>query len=144
MSTHSTWIEDKMPQSNKTTYGQYDWPKCARDKCNTWDRSLNGRDDTCVTFHTTSCESVTDVYIVNTTCTHEDRPWTQPEQDYNHDIVTNMLKDDRWTIKQGWCKDSTRAHEMSPSVCKHKGKKPKKAMKLDAAKILKGVAATTT
>lgn len=46
----------------------------ARDKRNTCDRLLNDCDDACATVHTNSCVSAMDVYIENTTCTHEVGP----------------------------------------------------------------------
>lgn len=40
-------------------------------KCDTFDWSLGNRDDTCTIVYMTPCVSVMDVYIANTTCTHE-------------------------------------------------------------------------
>jgi len=67
---------DKTPRTNKTTYAMCDWLKGTSDKCDTWDRSLKDHDDNCTTLHTTLCASMTDAYIMNTTCTHKDRSWT--------------------------------------------------------------------
>jgi len=43
-------------------------------KCDTWDRPLDERDDTCSTVLTTLCESATGVHIAKTSQTHKDKP----------------------------------------------------------------------
>ena len=42
-----------------------------RNKCDTWDRPLDVRDDNCAIVLTTLCVSVIDVYIENKTHTHK-------------------------------------------------------------------------
>jgi len=88
---------------------------------------------------------MTDVHRQETTHTHKDKPSKLPEQTRKHDIAINMPKDDRWSIKQKGCKDSTRVHGMSWSICNHQGGKTKEGSEIwMQAKILEGVAAATT
>ncbi len=61
----------------------------ASNKHETCDILLNDCDDACTTVHTTSCVSVIDVYMVNTTQT---QPSTSPKWGCKQDIVINMLK----------------------------------------------------
>lgn len=62
------------------------------EKGDTCDRTLNNYDDACMMVHTTSCVSVTDVYIAYKTCTHKVGPCTWTKYGCKHDIVTNIPK----------------------------------------------------
>lgn len=114
------------------------------DKRDTCDRSSNDHDDACVTVHTTLCVSATDVYIKDTTCTHTGKTCTWPKHDSKCNIVTNMPKYVRWTIKRWRCKDSTWAHRKTSIACKHQIKTQGRLWNWMHAKIFEGVVAART
>ena len=48
-------------------------------KCDTWDKPLDDRDDTCTTMFTNFCMSAIGVYMAKTTCIHKYQPSRSPE-----------------------------------------------------------------
>lgn len=137
-----TWWEDTSSQQDNIHLA---WLACSvSNKHETCGRSSNDRNDTCAIVHKTWCVSMMDVYIVDTTCTHKEGPCAWLEYGCKHGIVTNMLKYVHWTVKRGGCKDSTRAHGMSSSTCKHQGETQGRLWNWMHTKILEGVETATT
>lgn len=92
------------------------------DKCDTWGRPLDDRDDTCATILITLCVSVMWVYIAEKSQTHKDKPLKSLEQDCKHDKAINMPKYNGWLSKKMGEKYADKAQGMGSSVYNHQSK----------------------
>ena len=93
--------------------------RAGSDKCDTWDRPLDDRDDTCVTVLASLCVSVIDVHTAKTTQTHKDKPSKSLEQDRNHGKEINMPKDNSWLSKQKGGRHVEETHGMTFISCNY-------------------------
>lgn len=119
--------------------------KVTSNKCDTWDRSSDDRDDTCTTMVETLCVSTNDVHREKTTHAHKDKPSKSLEQTHKHDIEINMPKGDGWSIKKKkGVKTWQELMEWALVFATIKGKNQGRLQNLDAGQNLEHVAATTT
>lgn len=90
-----------------------------RDKCNTWDRPSDNRDDTCAIVFTTLCVSMTCVHIAKTTQTHKYIPSKSLEQGYKHDTTINMPKTTVGSTSEKEARHVEETHGITSRACKH-------------------------
>lgn len=116
VNTHSTLLDDKRPWIIKITCTQCDWLMDVNNKHDTCAKHSNDRDDTCTTILTTSCVSVIDVYIVNTTQT---KPSTSLEWGRKHDITIKIPKKIVGRTNENEERHVEETHKMTFYVCAH-------------------------
>lgn len=80
------------------------------------DRPSDDRENNCVTVLSTSCVSVIDVYILNTT---QYKPSTSLEQGCKHGITIKMSKTIVGQTSEKEEKHVEETHEMPFCVCSH-------------------------
>lgn len=116
VNTHSTWLGNKTPWTIKTTYTHCDWLIGVSDKHDTWDRHSNDHENTLATMLTTSCVSLIDVYITNTS---HSQPSTSSKWGLNDEITINMPKTTFGQTSEKEARHVEETHTITFRVCTH-------------------------
>ena len=119
MITHLTYFDNMTTLTTRTTQKRMTLcgtVSAAREKCDTWDRPLDDRGNTCMTVLTTLSVSVIDVYIVRKTQT---QPSTSPKLGHKKDIIINVMKTIVGRISEKEARHVEERHKMTFHVCAH-------------------------
>jgi len=132
---HLARLNGKTPQTNKTTFSQWDWLEG-------WEWQLK------YVFKWPWQHLYNNVYNLVCECDRcrqsennsyiERKTFKFPKPTHKNDVAINMPKYNRWLIKWIGCENSTRAHGMSPTVCNQQGKNQGRLQNLDVGQNFQG------